>query len=34
MGNRVRARATLIHEGFNITSEMLDKAVQGEVVTL
>lgn len=34
MGNRIRARATLISEGFQVSSEMLDKASTGELVTL
>ena len=34
MGNRVRARATLVSEGFNITSAQLDAASKGEMVTL
>lgn len=34
MGNRIRARATLISEGFQVSSEMLDKASNGELVTL
>lgn len=34
MGNRVRARATLASEGFNITSAQLDAASKGEMVTL
>lgn len=34
MGNRIRARATLISEGFQVSSDLLDKAASGEVVTL
>ena len=34
MGNRIRTRAFLKNEGFNVTSVMLDKASEGEVVTL
>ena len=34
MGNRVRARATLVSEGFNISSAQLDAASKGEMVTL
>ena len=34
MGNRIRTRAFLKNEGFDVTSEMLDKASEGELVTL
>ena len=34
MGNRVRARATLVSEGYNISSAQLDSASKGEMVTL
>ena len=34
MGNRVRARAMLTNEGYNISSKELDKAADGEVVIL
>lgn len=34
LGNRIRARATLVSEGYNITSNMLDSASRGEMVTL
>lgn len=34
MGNRVRARATLVSEGFNVTSAQLDAASKGQMVTL
>lgn len=34
MGNRIRARATLVSEGYQVSSEILDKAANGELVTL
>ena len=34
MGNRIRARATLMSKGFNVTSEQLDGAAAGQVVVL
>lgn len=34
MGNRVRARAMLTNEGFNVSAKELDKAADGEVVVL
>lgn len=34
LGNRIRARGHLMNEGYTVTSEMLDKAADGEVVTL
>jgi hypothetical protein len=34
MGNRVRARATLVSEGYNVTSAQLDEASKGQMVTL
>lgn len=34
MGNRIRARATLAAEGYTVSSDILDKAFNGEVVTL
>lgn len=34
LGNRIRARAYLTNEGFNVTAEMLDSAADGELVTL
>lgn len=34
MGNRIRARSSLISQGYDITSDMLDKAANGELVTL
>lgn len=34
MGNRVRARAFLRNQGYNVTSDMLDTASEGKVVTL
>ena len=34
LGNRIRARAYLTNEGFNVTAEMLDSAADGEMVTL
>lgn len=34
LGNRIRARAFLISEGYKVDSSILDKACAGEVVTL
>lgn len=34
LGNRIRARASLVSEGFSVTSDMLDSAARGEMVTL
>ena len=34
MGNRIRARAYLTNEGFEVTAEMLDNAADGKLVTL
>ena len=34
LGNRMRARAFLTNEGYSFDSRMLDKAADGEVVTL
>lgn len=34
MGNRIRARATLTESGFAVSAEQLDKAADGQLVTL
>ena len=34
LGNRIRARAFLTNEGVDVTAEILDKAANGELVTL
>lgn len=34
MGNRIRARAMLLNQGFEVSSEDLDKASSGQVVIL